>query len=206
MPHITWSIATTIKIAFASVLLAGSAITFTPAVASAAGSPNQPATTTTKGVLDGVAATSAKNAWAVGYTKSFKTLILHWNGTSWKQVTSRLPATNLGLSGVAATSATNAWAVGQTATGGKTLIVHWNGKAWSQQASPTPGGSGFLSAVAATSATSAWAVGGDATGTVLILHWNGKAWKDVPDADSFDLNSVTAASARSAWTVGELSC
>jgi hypothetical protein len=39
--------------------------------------------------LNGVAATSATNAWAVGHTSTNnggneKTLIAHWNGTSWK--------------------------------------------------------------------------------------------------------------------------
>jgi hypothetical protein len=38
--------------------------------------------------LSAVAATSARNAWAVGSTSeinhgSSKTLILHWNGTTW---------------------------------------------------------------------------------------------------------------------------
>ena len=35
----------------------------------------------------GVAATSAGNAWAVGYTSAttgMKTLIMRWNGTAWK--------------------------------------------------------------------------------------------------------------------------
>ena len=34
--------------------------------------------------LTGVTATSATNAWAVGGTASGHTLILHWNGTTWK--------------------------------------------------------------------------------------------------------------------------
>ncbi len=34
--------------------------------------------------LAGVAATSAANAWAVGCTASGHTLILRWNGTTWK--------------------------------------------------------------------------------------------------------------------------
>jgi len=34
--------------------------------------------------LTGVAAISARNAWAVGGTDSGKTLILRWNGKSWK--------------------------------------------------------------------------------------------------------------------------
>jgi hypothetical protein len=39
--------------------------------------------------LLGVTATSADNAWAVGYTTAtspFDGIIVHWNGTSWKRV------------------------------------------------------------------------------------------------------------------------
>ena len=62
--------------------------------------------------LYGVAATSASNAWAVGPARSGKPVILHWNGTTWKQVPSPSPGAFAGLSSVAATSASNAWAVG----------------------------------------------------------------------------------------------
>lgn len=139
--------------------------------------------------LNGVAATSSANAWAVGYYNNGastpdQTLILHWNGAAWKQVPSPNPAAkdNNVLSGVAATSATNAWAVGTNcggcSGGGQApgaLTVHWNGTAWKQQSSPSPGGSSFsqLDGVAATSATNAWAVGGynkGATSHTLILH------------------------------------
>jgi hypothetical protein len=56
--------------------------------ATIAGTPAAPQSTgyVTDGLLYGVAATSAGNAWAVGYTgtePSAKTLILHWNGKSW---------------------------------------------------------------------------------------------------------------------------
>jgi hypothetical protein len=34
--------------------------------------------------LNGVAAISAHNAWAVGSVVDNTTLILHWNGTTWK--------------------------------------------------------------------------------------------------------------------------
>jgi len=56
-----------------------------PAKAGAARTrPAGPATSLTiSGNLRGVAATSASNAWAVGSTDSGKTLILHWNGTTW---------------------------------------------------------------------------------------------------------------------------
>jgi hypothetical protein len=57
-------------------------------------------------------------------------LILHWNGTNWKQVT--CPATaNANLSGVAAVSARNAWVVGiDGANGISGLILRWNGITW----------------------------------------------------------------------------
>jgi hypothetical protein len=67
-----------------------------------------------------VTATSARNAWAVGYTDSngggAKTLILHWNGKKWKRVPvlSLEPADSDALTAVAATSDGNAWAVGST--------------------------------------------------------------------------------------------
>jgi hypothetical protein len=70
---------------------------------------------TAVGGLEGVAAVSARNAWAVGFTGSISgahgSLIVHWNGTAWRRVPS--PDSRGGwLSGVAATSAGNAWAVG----------------------------------------------------------------------------------------------
>ena len=141
-------------------------------------------------LLNGVAATSAGNAWAVGDISCGcgpgPSLILRWNGTTWKRVPSP-PAGGAALRGVAATSARSAWAVGDTMTGDtsfKTVILRWNGKAWKQVPSPAPGGSSSsLSGVATTSATNAWAVGGTFNSTVsgsgkaLILRWNGKTWK-----------------------------
>jgi hypothetical protein len=67
-----------------------------------------------------VAATSASDAWTVGYSGNsashLRTLAEHWNGTKWALV----PTQNPGAGGntfnymesVAATSASHAWAVG----------------------------------------------------------------------------------------------
>src|SRR6266571_3421958 len=67
--------------------------------------------------LSGVAAVSASNIWAVGYyltsTPVERTLIEHWNGTSWSVVKSpNVGSLGNGLSGVAAVSASNIWAGG----------------------------------------------------------------------------------------------
>src|SRR5262249_17480365 len=66
--------------------------------------------------LSDVAATSAADAWAVGFSYTIP-LILHWDGTAWTRAP--LPATlGRGLfTGVAATSRTNAWAVMAPRTG-----------------------------------------------------------------------------------------
>ena len=135
------------------------------------------------GALNGVAATSASNAWAVGCTghcfgpmATTATMIVHWNGTAWRQVASPNPAPNSVLTAVTATSARNAWAVGYTRTGFKTLIARWNGAHWARVPSPTPGPLSQLFGVTATSARNAWAVGADENAGIL-LRWNGKTWK-----------------------------
>jgi hypothetical protein len=66
-----------------------------------------------------VAATSASNAWAVGFTGA-GTLIVAWNGKKWAQVTS--PLGNQ-LNDIAAASASNAWTVGAISTGGERLPI-----------------------------------------------------------------------------------
>lgn len=60
------------------------------------------------GGLSDVAATSARNAWAVGSTL-YNPLIEHWNGTRWQPA---IQTFNGGFNAVAATSRRNAWAVG----------------------------------------------------------------------------------------------
>jgi hypothetical protein len=200
-----------VRLLAAPLLLAGVAGGVAPGTASAAqrGPAGTAAPFSITGTLNGVAATSASNAWAVGYSGSLtspKPLIVRWNGTAWKQVPSPAPAGSV-LTGVAAISATSAWAVGQTGAG-KALIERWSGTAWAQVASPAAGAFSGLYGVAAVSATSAWAVGETSSGgsaKTLILRWNGTAWKQVTSptaAGGADLSGVAAVSATSAWAVG----
>ena len=153
--------------------------------------------------LDDVAATSAADAWAVGYNFEMP-LILHWNGTAWKR--SRLPA-GIGRGvfvGVAATSRTNAWAVMDPRYGGRAKIAHWDGQLWGDAVSPDIGMSYRLVDVAATSAKNAWAVG--STGSrAVILHWNGRRWTCALSPQmhrDLYLHAVSASSADNAWAVG----
>src|SRR5262245_49709667 len=63
-----------------------------------------------------VAATSPRNAWAVGAVQDARTLIVHWDGKAWQRQPSPSPGGQQGLAvaliGVAATSSHDAWAVG----------------------------------------------------------------------------------------------
>jgi hypothetical protein len=145
--------------------------------------------------LQGVSATSASDAWAVGLyvprTGPIKTLTLHWNGTAWTQVPSpspgNVPQARGGqandLAGVTALSASNAWSVGDYFTrAGKgeqapetPLILHWNGAKWVKVAVPGTTTDTSLHAISMVSSSDGWAVGQNYN-TVEIMHWNGTSW------------------------------
>jgi hypothetical protein len=176
--------------------------------------------------LNGAAAVSAHDIWAVGsYDNGTtdRTLIEHWNGAVWKVV----PSPNLGgpsgeniLAGVAATSPGNAWAVGKYSDGTafQTLLEHWNGTTWKIVPSPNPGGDSVnnaLTGVTAASAGDAWTVGyyfkPGAAYRTMILHWNGSIWKLVaspnagPSGDDNFLYAAATSASGDAWAVGEVS-
>ncbi len=173
-----------------------------------------------------VAATSADDAWAVGWTGGSgegtgqTTLIDHWDGTSWTRVSSpNADGSANALYGVTAISADDAWAVGYTlASDGKprSLTMHWNGSTWSVVSSPSPAGDSGLQGVSAASADDIWAVGqtdtcghGGGNCTTVIMHWDGSAWTVVssPDPSSGYLNSllgvaVISGDSDDVWAVG----
>jgi hypothetical protein len=178
------------------------------------------------GQFAAVAATSADDAWAVGWTGgttsvSGQTLINHWDGSSWTRVPSPNPAGsgNL-LDGVTAISAHDAWAVGLTQTGGGgdwvSLIMHWDGSTWKVVPSPSPTGTAPLVAVSAASANDVWAVGytngcgnGSQNCTTVAMHWDGSTWTVVPTPNpaSYYLNAllgvaVIAGDGHDVWAVG----
>src|SRR6266851_2911994 len=160
--------------------------------------------------LNGLAAVSARDVWAVGSAATGEPLIEHWNGRTWAQVPGDSPrhATESLLTSVAATGSSTAWAVGYYNTGKtiKTLIERWNGRRWVQAASPSPGGSDArLNGVAVAGKSSAWAVGSYFGPSLrpLIERWNGQAWKVVtspnPGGCCTALNAVTTVGESGAW-------
>lgn len=176
------------------------------------------------GYFNGVAAASASDAWAVGQLGgggpgegtglSDRTLIEHWNGSSWAMVPSpAIPGPAGALSRVSVVSPDDAWAIGWTGNGSTTfdaLAEHWNGTAWTVVPVPASVGAGTnLGAVAAISASDVWAVGqttGAGPSRDVILHWNGTSWKRsaLPaNTPNGILHGVAASSAGNVWAVGQ---
>ena len=176
--------------------------------------------------LYAVAATSSRDAWAVGTipgehadvapragtavgtpsSANDQTFIVHWNGRKWRRAASPSPGRGSELNAVSATSASNAWAVGYTNTGrsDQTLILHWNGRRWTRVASPSAGREVLLNGVAATSARNAWAAGAAIARSggaeqPLILRWNGRRWsREASPQPSRDGASLFAVAAATA--------
>ncbi len=151
------------------------------------------------GEFTAVAATSADDAWAVGYTGSFgegsgqATLIYHWDGSTWTRVPSPDPDGSFNyLYGVTAISTNDAWAVGVTETTdghSASLTMHWDGSNWTVVSSPDPTGDAGLQEVSAASTNDVWAVGTKSTCTggghceTLAMHWDGSSWTVIPTPD-----------------------
>jgi hypothetical protein len=189
-------------------------------------SPNVSGATELNNELLGVAAISANEAWAVGWSQDpngpqyvKRTLIQHFTG-AWDIVNSpnRRGDTLSQLYSVAAVSANNVWAVGSSQDGSlprRTLVQHWDGTQWSLVSSPSPDKQfNELRGVAALSANDVWAVGyrgGTKSETPIetfILHWNGTTWTQVVSPNipggANQLFGVTAISANDIWAVGSV--
>lgn len=160
--------------------------------------------------LGAVAATSSKDAWAVGsyFQGGDKALVEHWNGSAWKIVLKGVKGG--GLDAVAALSPTNVWAVGTVPRHhlDRGLIEHWNGSSWQAQIQSGQY-STELNAISATSASNVWVAGSYADGD-LLERWNGTAWtqeanppagRGTGDADA-RLSGVKTLSPSDIWAVG----
>jgi hypothetical protein len=158
--------------------------------------------------LFGVRTQSPSNVWAVGryaVKTGQSTLILHWNGSSWSQMTGPDPLQYNVLHAVATYKA-SVWAVGDANS--QTFTMQRKGASWIQSASPIVPLSATLQGMAMVSGRDGWSVGSDNSFQLLetlILHWNGFSWSRVasprPAVDG-NLNAVAATSATNAWAVG----
>ena len=172
--------------------------------------------------LDGLTCPGATSCYAVGTysTHSWgRTLIEHWNGSSWAIVASpNPPGKNFAAVGsLACPSDTSCLAVGffMTDSTAKTLVERWNGTRWSIVSSPNPppGLLEFagLGGVDCASGADCYAVGFAVSGfgsRVLIEHWDGTTWSiatnpDQPGTKEFPaLLDVACPSSTSCHAVG----
>jgi hypothetical protein len=140
--------------------------------------------------LDGLACPNATSCFAVGNysTKSWsRTLVEHWNGTSWAITASPNPPgqTFAIVGSISCPSSASCYAVGFYLTDAttKTLAERWNGTSWSIVASPNPAPGllefAGLGSVACVGSSDCYAVGFAVAGVgsrALIEHWNGSTW------------------------------
>jgi len=156
--------------------------------------------------LHGVLALAPNNVWAVGYSTATlkpppnqyevptKTLIEHYDGTSWSVV----PSPNVGpnsqyqsnrLLGITAVSPDDIWAFGSyfAASGSEnqmTLVLHWDGTSWTIAPSPSPEPGNFLADIlwsgVVTAPGNVWIMGSMAPATqgepvtaTFVLHTTG---------------------------------
>ncbi len=179
-------------------------------------SPVFPSPTVNHGAqLYSVTPVSATDVWAVGYIGygSSRSLILHWDGSSWARVPAPRSGSRSALSGVVALSATKVWAVGtfhfvhDKHQFTQPFALRWNGKTWQKMPNIH---AGSLLAVAGAK-DNIWAVGGwsnGGAGRTLIQHWNGRHWTTFPgrtghpDSIRQPLTSIVTLPGDEVWAVG----
>jgi hypothetical protein len=184
-----------------------------------------PTTAATGSQLAGVACASASDCWATGsYSVSsgsgslYRTLVEHWDGSTWTTVTSPNPGSS-GQSNtlyeVTCASAAECWSVGYSYVNPavSTLIERWDGSAWTAVSSPnTTGVRTFLQGVTCTATTDCWAVGwqsdaNDGNRRTVAVRWDGTAWNLVTTPNSSTsrdgtLGDISCTSAAQCWAVG----
>jgi hypothetical protein len=162
--------------------------------------------TSVRGVVDGIAAISPSNAWAVWWTYTakgapvFQPGVLHWNGAKWSSVSVPGSKGYLMVS-VAASSPNNVWLFGDTKTGAK--VFRWDGAHWHTMGSNT-----MAEGALVLSASSAWAFEGGGCITIsgktecnsYLMQWNGKTWASV--TLPFGLAGISGTAASGVYAAG----
>jgi hypothetical protein len=146
-------------------------------------------------LLTSVAALSADDAWAVGYTLGSKPstpLIEQWDGRSWSlaptraltRLTTVWPQT---LTSVAAVGPHDVWVLGTPGSNSSDVYLHWDGSSWRLFRGPDISphfGSAAMQLIAADHHGNLWAAGGwmrgygeaGVPGGGTVERWSGRLW------------------------------
>ena len=125
--------------------------------------------------LNGVAAISSDDVWAVGARPTtpglYESIIQHWDGVAWNVVPTPHPGSDDALSGIVAVSASNVFAVGYFYPNDRpsALVMHWSGSEWRVMRTPNVSAP-FLHDIDAVAPAELWAVG-DATPKSLAMRF-----------------------------------
>jgi hypothetical protein len=142
-----------------------------------------------------VDALAADDVWAVGLWSDRGRwlrhgLVLHWDGSAWRQVRIPFLYGEVHLDGVSAAAPDDLWVVGEQCPGpcsglahSSALALHWDGTKFTKVPTAPLGADrvGF-DAVVALGLDEAWAVGGRSANRVAPTHplaerWDGKRWR-----------------------------
>jgi hypothetical protein len=149
--------------------------------------------------LIAVTAVTARDAWAVGSTRS-GALILRWNGSRWQQVTVPGPA-GFQPSAVAASSSHNVWITGTVSGSVTGTILHLGRTGWQQIA--LPAGQPARSPVVV-GPHDVWVlgtvIGNQSSSTATLLNWDGTGW--TPFYLHASIYSLAGSGPDNVWAVG----
>ena len=166
-----------------------------------------------QGQLTDVAAPAPNDVWAIGWRlrthhghpKQYQSMIEHWDGHAWHNLTPSWLPSGAELTMVTASSTSDVWMQAKRRSRG--LLEHWDGHTWSQVDEPF-GASSVVSSLASTRWTDAWAVASytrHAHDHPIAAHWDGNHWSIIPtpqhETDSA-LYDVIDVSPTDAWAVG----
>jgi hypothetical protein len=174
--------------------------------------------------LNGIAAFSPGDVWAVGFytssSGSFLNLAMHWNGAAWTITPTPNPSQpNVDqLKKLTTISSDNVWAIGGH---GQSTSLRWDGTQWSEVSIPpivnrgSVGVTNYLEDLVSTSSSDIWAVGSmdslEGGLWTLTIHWNGTEWMQIPSPNktgpngivySQALNSAVAFGPNDVWAAG----
>ena len=154
--------------------------------------------------LDAVAARATDDVWAAGYDNypGEASLVAHWNGTAWRQVSG---APNIGALDAVAVAPGRVWVAGGN------RVAQFNGTTWTKlPAPPVVTQDSVLITGLAHNAAGLWAAGlqefscgeGQVCTSSYAALWNGTAWTEASGAGGTGLTGVVAAGSKVLATSG----